>query len=63
MRRTILALLLAVSMVAATPAAAAEEPILGLEGIWSSDQERGPELDPNGLTMDSERGLGIDPNG
>lgn len=69
MRRTILALLLAVSIIAASPAAA-EGPILGLEGIWtwlvslwSSDQERGPQLDPNGLTMDSERGLGIDPNG
>jgi hypothetical protein len=57
-------------MTAAPPAAAAQGPILDLEGVWawlvslwSSDQERGPELDPNGLTTDNERGLGIGPDG
>ena len=68
MRRMILALLVTFSMTIASSAAAAEGPILGFEGIWnwlasfwSSDQERGLGLDPNGLTVD--RGAGIDPDG
>lgn len=68
MRRTVLALLVVFAMTAASPAAAAQGPILDLEGVWawliglwSCDQERGPELDPDGLTVD--RGLEIDPNG
>lgn len=70
MRRTVLALLVAFAMTAASPAAAAQGPILDLEGVWawlielwSSDQERGPGLDPDGLTTGNERGLEIDPNG
>lgn len=69
MRRTVLALLVVFAMTAASPAAAAQGPILDLEGVWalvclwSSDQERGLELDPNGLTTGNDRGLEIDPNG
>lgn len=70
MRRTVLALLVVFAMTAASPAAAAQGPILDLEGVWawliglwSSDQERGLGIDPDGLTTSNERGLEIDPNG
>lgn len=71
----VLALTLVLSLLGAVPAAAGEASFLDrwvgmwrwVVGIWSADDtntgDRGPELDPDGLTTGGDRGPEADPNG
>jgi hypothetical protein len=72
---SVLALTLALSLLGAAPAAAAEASFLDhwkgvwcwAVSIWSTDDtsngDRGPGLDPDGLTAGGDRGPEADPNG
>lgn len=71
----VLALTLALTLFGAAPAAATELSFLNrwdgmwrwVVSVWSADEtgdgDRGPELDPDGLTAGGDRGPEADPNG
>lgn len=73
-RRGIPVLILILALAGAVPAAAQPsfldrwDGLWGwVVGLWADDEtntgDRGPGLDPNGLTSGGDRGAGLDPNG
>ena len=73
-RRGIPVLVLTLTLAGAAPAAAQPSFLDRWDGLWgwvvsfwcddeTGDGDRGPGLDPNGLTGGGDRGLGADPNG